>query len=155
MTDYKIEELQAQIESLQSQKKALEEKEKLLFAPLTFFPRAGQAFVSIDGEIRIESFNIDDAQYYDNTQYEAANQYFRMIEKIHACKGVVRPTEDYQWMFDIYHYEILVRHVSSLSIKLEYPFPVFDTNNNCQAALDSIGADEMLRIIKAFHQVDG
>ena len=45
-------------------------------------------------------------------------------------------------------------HINRATV-MPKPFPIFDTIGNCQAALDSIGADEILRIIKAFHQVDG
>ena len=43
--------------------------------------------------------------------------------------------------------------VYDLHGKIDHPFPSFDTEENCQAAIDSIGADKMLKIIKEFHQV--
>jgi len=80
--------------------------------------------------------------------------FLNLLAELHSCKGVVAAhvgTNQYTiWLNGM----IVIVDEVNLSAKFLIPFPMFDTRENCQAAITKVGADRILRVMKAYHGVE-
>lgn len=96
---------------------------------------------------------------YEFGTIELAESYSKAFEtfiKLRQCKGSeAAEGQEEQWMLEPMDDTVHIEHWNSLDVKIKQLSPCFSTEEYAQAAIESVGEENILQMFKTFSHYEG